>query len=459
MRLAIIAAIASAFAAAEDWTRFRGPNGSGVARDSGYPVEFGKDKNMVWRTPVRPGKSSPVLSDRHVLLTGFADGKLYTQCFDRATGKFLWERWEERARAPFENALNHPAAPSPVTDGTNVYVFFKDFGMVSYDLAGKLRWKVPLGPFTTSMGLGSSPILAGDSVVLVADQLEGSFIAAFDRRNGEIRWKTPRDEAEGWATPLLFGASSPVILTTGRGQFGAYTPRNGKRTATHLGLGTAIVASPVMDGDVLYAFGYGTEGPAPFSSRLSRLDKNKDGKLTTDEFGGDAFVHGIAKYGGNRDMVVTEDEWDAKQKEVGGPTSLVALRVESGKEPGSVRTTELWRFEKGFNGVIPSPLAYQGVVYVVKNGGILMSFDAATGKLAKQGRVEGALGGYSASPVAAEGRLYLPSEEGKVSVLRAGADWSMIAVNDLGEPCFATPALSGGHIYLRTDEALYRFGR
>ena len=119
---------------------------------------------------------------------------------------------------------------------------------------------------------------------------------------------------------------------------------------------------------------------------------------------------------------------------------------------------ELWRSDKGFTGVIPSPLLYDGVLYVVKNGGILTSFDAATGKVIKAGRVEGALGGYSSSPVAAEGRIYLSSEEGKMAILRAGGEWQVTQVNDLEEPLFATPALSEGQIYVRSGNALYRFG-
>ena len=191
----------------------------------------------------------------------------------------------------------------------------------------------------------------------------------------------------------------------------------------------------------------------PFRRTLARLDKNKDGKLTQDEYTTDAFVHGIAKFVGNKDMVVTEDEWDEKQKVVGGPTNLFALKIEKSGE-----AREMWRYEKGFNGVIPTPLLYQGVLYVVKNGGILTSFEAATGKVIKTGRVEGALGGYSSSPVAAEGHVYLSSEEGKVAVLRAGGEWEVMQVNDLDEPLFATPALSEGQIYLRTGSALYRFG-
>ena len=169
-------------AAGDDWTRFRGPNGSGVSADTGFPTEFGPDKNLVWKTPVRPGKSSPVLTSRHIFLTAFESGKLFTQCFDRRTGRLLWERSEPRPRQEDVNRLNNPAAITPVTDGENVYAFFKDFGLISYDPAGAVRWKVPLGPFTSSMGLGASPILAGDSVILLADQRDNSYIAAFDRR-------------------------------------------------------------------------------------------------------------------------------------------------------------------------------------------------------------------------------------------------------------------------------------
>jgi len=179
-------------AGAEEWARFRGPNGSGVSNDTGFPAEFGKEKNLRWRTPARPGKSSPVLTRNHIFLTAFEKGKLFTQCFDRETGKLMWERWVERPRAESTEGLNHPAAITAVTDGENVYAFFMDFGLISYDGAGKVRWKVPLGPFSNSMGHSASPILAGDSIILVMDQALDSYIAAFDCGSGKMRWKTSR---------------------------------------------------------------------------------------------------------------------------------------------------------------------------------------------------------------------------------------------------------------------------
>ena len=145
-----------------------------------------------------------------------------------------------------------------------------------------------------------------------------------------------------------------------------------------------------------------------------------------------------------------------KQKEVIGPNCMVAYRLEYDAK-GAIAPKELWRYEKSFSSVIPTPLVYQGVIYFVKNGGILTALDIKTGAVLKTGRVTGALGGYSSSPVAADGKIYLASEDGNVAVLRAGADWEVLATANIGEACYATPALSAGDVYLRTDEALYRF--
>ena len=141
-----------------------------------------------------------------------------------------------------------------------------------------------------------------------------------------------------------------------------------------------------------------------------------------------------------------------------GPSSLVAFRLESDAGGQKVRASELWRDEKSFTGVVPSPLVYQNVLYYVKNGGILAALDANAGKILKQSRVQGALDPFSASPVAAESKIYVASESGKIAVIKPGADWEVIAVNDLKEDTFATPALSKGQIFVRTNESLYCFG-
>ena len=210
---------------AEDWTRFRGPNGSGIAGGTGFPTEFGPDKNVRWKSPMRPGKSSPVLTSRRVFLTSYSDDRLYTQCFDRETGNRLWERSIERRRKALLHQLNEPASVSPVTDGRNVYVFFEDWGLLSYDEEGELRWKTPLGPFLNEQGLGASPILVDGLLVLQVDHAAGSYIAAFDPANGETKWKTDRAETDSWTTPLVHrNGDDARIVTVSASLIGAYEP-------------------------------------------------------------------------------------------------------------------------------------------------------------------------------------------------------------------------------------------
>ncbi len=158
---------AFATADANEWSRFRGPNGSGVVDTEGLPVEFGPDQNVVWKTPLPPGHSSPILWANRIFLTAVEDGKLLTICLDRSTGEILWRRQAPREREEKLDQRNNPASPSPVTDGEGVYVFFPDYGMLSYDFDGNERWRIPLGPFDNVYGMGASPSLVDAKVILV----------------------------------------------------------------------------------------------------------------------------------------------------------------------------------------------------------------------------------------------------------------------------------------------------
>ncbi len=444
---------------AEEWSRFRGPNGSGISADAGFPVEFGALKNLLWRTRVPTGKSSPVLNANRVFLTSATDDKLFTHCYDRKTGKLLWEESVDRPRQAFTHPLNEPAAASPVTDGENVYAFFEDWGLVSYDAAGNLRWKRPLGPFSNNQGIGSSPIFLDGRIVLQIDQAADSYIAAFDAADGETIWRTARGEHEGWATPIVYRQEGrvPQLLTVGDGLFGAHETRSGKRTLNEFKLGGYIVASPVLEDDLLIAYGYNIATPTSFDNLLAGRDANGDGLLAAGEYK-DSFFTGIAKFRGNRDGVIAREEWDVVKNAYAGPSRLSAMRLK-GAENGRVQSEELWHYERSFQGVIPSPLIYEGVLYFVKNGGIFTAMDAETGAMLKQGRLRGAIDAYSSSPVAAEGKLFVAGESGNLSVLKAGAEWETLAVNVLEGGIFATPALSDGKIFVRTTEWLYCFAR
>ena len=203
----------------------------------------------------------------------------------------------------------------------------------------------------------------------------------------------------------------------------------------------------------------GRENALPFDDQLAKQDKDSDGRLGPKEYEGSVWLTGMAKFRGNRDGVLEREEWDAVQARYIGPSPLVAMRLEPRAEGETLRTRELWRHEKGFKFVIPSPLIYDNVLYYVKNGGILSAISTDTGTVLKQGRLKEALDPYSASPVAADGKIYLASEGGKIAVLKPGADWEVIRVNDLKEEIYATPALSDGKIFIRTAEHLYCFGK
>jgi len=454
----LLAGGAATPAQAQEWSRFRGPNGTGIVPDAGYPTEFGPNRNLTWRSAIRPGKSSPVLSRRHVFLTAFDEGALFTQCFDRVTGRLVWERQEAPARHEDAHAWNEPSAATPVTDGDNVYVFFRDFGVVSYDAAGTVRWKKPMGPFANRMGAVASPIIAGATLVLVLDQFEGSKIVALSLATGAVQWEVARAEIDAWTTPVLYAPAGqpPQIVTAGGGLFGGHAVENGVRLWTHPGMAPAMVASPVVTGDTVVGFGYGYDSTPPFAEALTRSDTDGDGRISIAESGVSAWLVGIAKYFGNRDGFIVESEWNAAHAQVVAPSSLVAVSLARDAN-GATHPRELWRYEKSFLAVVPSPLVLDGLVYTIKNGGILTVLRADTGEVVRTGRVGSAPASYSASPIATGGRIYFANEDGIVAVVRAGKDWELLAANDLGEPLFATPALSEGRIYVRGQKSLFSF--
>ncbi len=203
---------------AEDWPQFRGPNGTGVSASTGLPEEFGPNNNVIWKTALPPGHSSPVLTKNRIFVTAHSEinkkekenYKLLVICLDRQTGKLLWQREVARSIVGRLQNVNGPASPSPVTDGSNVYVLFQEFGMVSYDAAGKERWRLPLGPFNMFYGFGASPILVDDKVILPVDQDNpSSYLIAVDKNSGRVRWKVDRPIViSGYSTPIVYNKRS-----------------------------------------------------------------------------------------------------------------------------------------------------------------------------------------------------------------------------------------------------------
>src|SRR6266849_7712566 len=281
------------FLTAADWPQFRGPNAFGVSDTTGLPSEFGPSKNVVWRTALPPGHSSPVLSMNRIFLTAYGEDHLYVMTLDRATGKILWRREITRARKQKLHASNSPASPSVATDGRNAYAFFTDSGLVSYGSDGEERWRVPLGPFNNPFGLGASPILANGKVIQICDSETGSFLIAVDQKTGKVAWRVERpDMTRGFSTPVLYQPKDGglQVLVAGTNRFIAYDVETGKEIWWVRGLTWQMKPTPIVEGDVAYVLGWaggadqGSQENIPtLAEILKDHDTNKDGRLAVSE--------------------------------------------------------------------------------------------------------------------------------------------------------------------------------
>jgi outer membrane protein assembly factor BamB len=405
------------------WPQWRGPHATGVSTTATPPVEWSESKNIRWKVRV-PGRghASPVVwGDRVYLMTAVPAGlegdaqhaslgsrrpphKYVVTAIDRATGKTAWER-VAREEAPHEAAHADNgswASPSPIVDGTHVIASFESRGIYAYTLDGTLAWEKDLGDkrMRNEFGEGSTPALYGDTLVVVWDHLNGdSFVVALDKRNGLERWRVARDEIDTWATPL-------VLEVNGRAQ--AIVPAMNRNRAYDLETGAVV-----WEGEGL------TMNPIP-------SPVHEDGLVVL-----------MSGFRGN---------------------DLRVVRVADAK--GDIDGTDavVWSFDRD-TPYVPSPLLVDGILYFLKtNSGLLSAFDVKTGTPHYQNqRIEGVPNVF-ASPVSADGRLYIAGREGTTAVIRTGPTFELLATNALDDEIDASPALVGDTIYLRGHRSLYAIG-
>lgn len=465
--LVVVSGVVMAAPARESdlWPRFRGPNGSGTIETGGLPSEASPSKNLVWKTNLPRGHSSPAIAGNRIFLTAGDEKKLVTYAIDARSGRIEWEREAPRSRTTKIQPKNTYASPSPVTDGSNVYVFFEDFGLLSYDADGNERWRYAMGPFNVPYGMGVSPILVGDLVVMVCDQDTDSFLEAVDKDDGRRRWKTSRPEAtHGFSTPVVWrpAKGAPQVIVSGSYQIAGYDSSTGEKRWWVDGMAWQAKSTPVIDGDRLYVYSWmanpselGTKlDPLPFREALEKHDTDGNGLLSQGEVQDETIKALWFLFDLDHDGNLNERDWSIYRARGTARNGLYAIQLGG---HGNLTRKILWRYEKALPN-IPSPLLYRNVLYVLKEGGILTALDPKSGNVLKQGRITGALGGYFASPVAADGKLYTASMDGKLAVLKAGADWEVISVGEFEDEIWATPAIAGSHVFVRTQSALYCFG-
>ena len=457
---------ASLTAGPPDWSRFRGPNGSGLSDATRIPTEFGPDKNLIWRLSLPQGHSSPILFEDRIYLTAFRGDRLVTLAIDRHAGRILWERSAPEVKTRVIDKRNNAASPSPAVEADGVYVFFPDYGLIAYDAAGNELWNRPLGPFNNIYGMGASPVIAGNLLVLACDQSLGSYIVALDKRTGKQVWKVDRLEAKsGHSTPILWRGPDgrDQILLPGSFLLTSYDAATGKKLWWVGGLSFEMKSTPVIGGDTIYVNGYGAPvndpgnkiSVPPADEIWKTADANGDGVIAKTEFPTFTrpFWFDVADLDTNGSL--NQDEWAYYRAALDSENGMLAIRL--GGSGDMTDKAIRWKYQRSVP-QLPSPLLYQRVLYMVNDNGIVTTIDPETGALIKQGRLTGAPGAVFASPVAADGHVFFTTEAGAVVVVLPGGDLTVKSVNRLNEEAYATPAIADGRIYVRTTQALYAFG-
>ncbi|HWQ33269.1 MAG TPA: PQQ-binding-like beta-propeller repeat protein [Blastocatellia bacterium] len=424
----------SAFA--QNWPSFRGANASGVVEGKPVPVKWDAEKNVniAWKVEI-PGlaHSSPVVWEDKVFVTTavssdpksvFRSG-LYgdvdsaedvskhswrVYCLDKKTGKILWQQVAHEGVPKTKRHIKSSFASStPVTDGKNLVAFFGSEGLYCYDLKGKLKWKVDLGVLDGGWffdpdyqwGTASSPIIYKDLVILQCDVQKGSFIAAYSLKDGKQVWKTEREEIPSWGTPTIYEGKTRAELITNATKFiRSYDPLTGKELWRMSGNPEITATTPIARDEIIYICnGYRPNRPIyAIKAGASGDISLKDNKETND------FV--------------------------------------------------IWSKQRGGT-YMPTPILYGEHLFTCENHGVLTAWNAKTGERVWQQRIADKGGSFSASPVIANGNLYLASEDGEVHVARAGAKYELLASNPIGEVMMATPAISEGMIFIRGQHHLF----
>jgi outer membrane protein assembly factor BamB len=424
---------------AQNWPSFRGPSASGVADEQSLPLHWNAENSaqILWKTPI-PGlaHSSPIIWGNYLFLTTaissdpkseFRHG-LYgdvepakdvsrhswrVYCLDKHSGKIIWERTADEG---IPKVRRHPkssqASATPATDGQHVVALFGAEGLYCFDVGGKLLWKQDLGLLDAGWfldpdyqwGAGSSPIIYKNLVIVQCDRQKDSFIAAYDINDGRQVWSTPRQEIPSWGTPTLYEGERRVeLITNAAKQIRGYDPLTGKELWRVSPNSEVTVTTPIAAHELIFV----VNGYPPIQP-----------------------IYAIRA----------------------GATGDISL-----KEGQDSSESIAWSKKRG--GVyIPTPLLYNDYLYLCANHGVLSCYKAKSGEKVYQERIAEKGGAFTASPVAAAGRLYLTSEEGEIHVIKAGPRYELLATNLMNEVCMATPAISEGMLFVRTQHNIFAIG-
>jgi outer membrane protein assembly factor BamB len=413
-------------AGSDDWPGWRGPSLNGISPLKNLPTSWSPGRNISWKAPV-PGRghSSPIVGGTHIFLTTDIEGELIpgkvipkhtlvgkpfrnpdsaradhkhelkVLCYDANKGKQLWERTVHSGEVYDEvHKTADYAISTPATDGKFVYASFGAEGYYKFDFNGNLIWKADLGKIDTlGLGYGPSPVLYKDKVILLADQDEGakSFIAALNSADGRVVWKTPRKIMGSWGTPVIVDV-------------------NGKEQLIANGAPNVVAYDP-EDGKELWR----AEGPS--------------GVIVHTPVYGTGMLFASVGFPGKK---------------------TIAIRL----DPAEGQDRIAWSYTKGTS-YVPSPLFYEGYLYLMSDAGVLTCLEAKTGEVKYIERVPDSRA-FTSSLTVFDGKILMTSEEGDTYVIKAGPEFKVMQRNSVGESVVTSPALAGDSIYIRSDKSLFR---
>jgi outer membrane protein assembly factor BamB len=454
-----VLAASSNLLCAEDWNRFRGPNGTGIAKSLKLADGL-TDASLRWKKELPAGTSSPIVIDGKIYLTSFDKDQRTVHCFKASNGESLWACSVDKARVEAATPPNGPATSGLACDGQRIVAFFPDAGVVSVSMDGQKQWLKDLGPFSSMHGLCASPLLHDGTVVLAVDQLTEPYIIALDAASGNEKWRTSRllGITGGYSTPALMElAGKTYIISAAPGELIAYDIQTGDKRATIEGLANAPVSTPVVVGNRVY-YNEPPGEPIPMAA-LGPADKNKDGVIEIAEVANSIaarrLIERIDLGFGDNNGAVDQAEWD---KAFGTFLNRGGFSCIEFKQNGpELESQVVWKFTKS-TPYIPSALVLDDVAYLVNDGGILMSFDGGSGEMLQRARLGEATGQYYASPIAGGNKLVLTSRDGKITIVQAGRPFEIKNTYSIDEQIVATPSIDNGLLYVRSEGFLYCFG-
>jgi outer membrane protein assembly factor BamB len=439
----------------------------GVAASAGpLPDDFDTPGALHWRVPIDSGHSTPIICGGAMFFTTYRKEarELATVALDPQTGQLLWKAVAPATRIEPAHPTGGPAVSTPACDGRRVYVFFGSYGLLCYDLGGRQLWDHPLGPFQDEFGSGSSPVLADDKVILNEDHDIDSFLIALDCATGRTVWKAARPDAvRSYSTPAVWTRNGrKELLVAGSLELAGYDPVDGQKLWWTHGLARIVIPVPVPSSDMIYMASWTPGGDSgrrialdSWPTALAKWDRNHDGKLARAEIADAEVLDRFYRMDLDQSGDLDQKEWEHYADVFRRAQNAVLTFKPSAGHGELGESAVVWKYTRGVP-YVATPLVDQGILWMVKDGGIVTKLDARSGHVLQDERLPG-LGNYYASPVTGDGKVYFAGELGVVSVLANQREWRLLSSHQFKEHIYATPVIDRDRIYLRTEQALYCF--